>query len=163
MKSEKKHLKITSLAALLVFTAFTLCALLVLLTGARVYRGVADRAQTRSDASTAVRYLTTRVHQADSADGLFLESFGDGQALVLCSKIDGESYETRIYCSDGWLCELFSAQGAGLSPEDGEQILPVEGLAFSLQGQVLTACIEDSHSTQQVLTLALRARQEAAP
>ena len=163
MKHEQKSLKITTLAALIVFAVFTLCALLVLLTGAKVYRQVTARAQTRYDATTAAQYLTTRVHQADCSEGLALETFGDAEALVLKSEIEGERYETRIYCADGWLCELFSAWDAGLSPEDGERILPVHALSFTLQGRLLTARITDASGTEQTLTLALRTQQEAAP
>lgn len=162
MKTEGKRHNVTSLAALLVFTVFTLCALLVLLTGAKVYRGVTDRARTRADAATAARYLTTRVHQADRTNGLLLEAFGDGDALVLLSEADGEAYETRIYCHNGWLCELFSPQDAGLSPADGEQILPLKNLSFHLQGRALEAAFEVGGETQSLL-LTLRAQQEAAP
>lgn len=163
MKHERTSLKITSLAALIVFAVFTLCALLVLLTGAKVYRQVTARTQARYDAATAAQYLTTRVHQADRAEALTLEAFGDAEALVLKSEIEGARYETRIYCSGGWLCELFSPQGAGLAPEDGERILPVHALSFTLQGRLLTARFTDESGTEQVLNLALRARQEAAP
>lgn len=163
MKTEGKRHNVTSLAALLVFTVFTLCALLVLLTGAKVYRGVTDRARTRADAATAARYLTTRVHQADRTNGLLLEAFGDGDALVLLSEADGEAYETRIYCHNGWLCELFSAKDAGLSPEDGEQILPLRGLSVSRQGQGLHITLQDNTGAEQALFLTLRAQQEEAP
>lgn len=163
MKHAQSRFKITSLAALLTFAAFTLCALLVLLTGAKISRQVTDRAQARYDSTTAAQYLTTRVHQADCADSLTLEPFGDTQALVLRSEIEGEAYETRIYCFDGWLYELFSTRLAGLSPEDGERILPVNALSFALQGRLLTVRFTDASGAEQSLTLALRAQQEATP
>ena len=162
MKTEGKRHNVTSLAALLVFTVFTLCVLLVLLTGAKVYRGVTERAQIRADAATAVRYLTTRVHQADRVNGLLLEAFGDSDALVLLSEVDGEVYETRIYCHNGWLCELFSPRGAGLSPADGEQILSLQNLSFHLQDRTLEVAFEVGGETQTLL-MTLRAQQEDTP
>jgi len=163
MKTEGKRHTVTSLAALLVFTVFTLCALLVLLTGAKIYRGVTDRSQNRADAATAARYITTRIHQADAAGALSLEPFGDGEALVIHSAVDQDAYETRIYCHNGWLCELFSAKAAGLSPEDGEQILPLHAFSVSRQGQGLHITLQDNTGAEQALFLALRAQQEEAP
>ena len=163
MKNEEKRLQLTSLAALLVFAVFALCALLVLLTGAKVYRQLTDRAAQRFDAATAARYLTTRVHQADRAAGLSIEPFGSAEALVLHSEVDGEAFETRVYCHDGWLCELYSPQNSDLAPEDGEQILPMDALSFSLNGQVLSISIPDANGRAQTLTFVLRAQQEAAP
>lgn len=56
--------KITDLSVLLVFGVFALCVAIVLLTGAKAYKTLTDRAEESHAQRVAVRYLTTRFHQA---------------------------------------------------------------------------------------------------
>ena len=51
--------KWTDLMALLVFALFALCVLLVLLTGAKIYRNLVDRSRESYEARTAAQYITS--------------------------------------------------------------------------------------------------------
>jgi len=128
----------TDVLALLVFAVFAICTLLVLLTGARVYRNLTEAGQAQFDRRTAVRYITTRVHQADS---VAVETFEDLPALVIREETDTGTYLLRIYCYEGNLRELYSEASARLQPEDGEVILSAEALDFSLEGQILSVML----------------------
>ena len=134
-----KETKTNSLLTLLVFTLFALSLLLVLLTGAKVYRQIVRDAEDSSDMRTKTQYLSTRVHQSQQVT---LEPFGDGQALALREEIDGECYVTYIYCHEGWLRELFCAEGANLGPEDGEKVIRAEQLEMEMQDDLLTARLD---------------------
>lgn len=127
MKTTPGKTRITSLAALLMFAVFAVCVLFVLLTGAQVYQRLTQREQVSFEKRTAVQYITTRLRQGDIAGAVAVERFGQGDALVLTEEVGGTVYETRIYCWDGWLRELYAEAGAGLEPEDGERILEAEG------------------------------------
>ncbi len=129
----------TDLLALLVFALFGMCVLLVLLTGAKVYRNVVDRGETQFEARTAVQYVTMRVRQAES---VAVTDFEGCEALTIPEIIGGEVYLTRVYCHDGFLRELFCAEDAALSPDDGEKILPAEKLHVTIEGNLLTAQID---------------------
>ena len=143
----KKTMK-ACLLALLVFLLFALCLLLVLLTGAGVYRGLVRRGEERYAARTTVQYIATRVRQAGD---VAVEEFGGCKALVFPETIDGERYLTRVYCHEGWLMELFSTGTAELSPEDGERVLEAEDLLVQLEGNLLTV-----RTGEQTLYLHLR-------
>lgn len=119
----KSSSKLTDFLALAVFAVFALCVLLVLLTGAKVYRGLVRTGEERFRDRTALQYVATRVRQARTVT---LEDFQGCPALVMQETIDGESYVTRVYCHDGYLWELFSTSDAALSPEDGEKVLEAE-------------------------------------
>lgn len=151
---KEKRTKISDLSALLVFAVFALCVLLVLLFGAKVYRDLAARGEESFEARTAAQYVTMRVRQAESVS---VGDFGGCEALVIAEKIDGETYITRIYCYDGYIRELFCAENAALSPEDGEKILPAQSLQFSVTGNLLTVQLD-----AQSIFLQL-AGKEAAP
>lgn len=145
---EHKTSRTTGLLALLVFLLFALCLLLVLLTGAGVYRGLVRRGEERYAARTMVQYIATRVRQAGD---VAVEEFGGCKALVFPETIGGETYLTRVYCYEGWLMELFSADGADLSPEDGERLLEGETVHFHLEEKLLTV-----RAGEQTLYLHLR-------
>ena len=151
---KEKSTKFTDFLALIMFAVFTLCVLLVLLFGAKVYRGLVDRGEVSFESRTAAQYVTTRVRQAERVS---VADFEGCQALVIPEEIDGEIYITRVYCYDGYIRELFSGGNAALSPEDGEKILPGESLAFSIEDDLLTVHLEG-----QKLFLHLRGK-EASP
>lgn len=153
---EKKQSKLTGLLVLVVFALFALCILLVLLTGAKVYDGVVQRGQTAWEYRTAAQYLATRVRQSDAAGALAVEDFGGESALVIRQEIGGEVYATRIYCYEGWLRELFSAENGGFSPEDGEKLLEMAFLRFAWEEGGLSAWFETGVGTKEHLFWNLR-------
>lgn len=163
MKKEQNVKKITDLMALVVFAVFAVCVLLVLLTGAKVYRELTDRGAGDHDRRVTAQYVATRVRQADRAGSVSVEEFGGLSALVLREEIGGEGYLTRVYCFEGYLRELFTAEGGNFAPEDGEKLLAAEDIAFSLNGGLLSACITLSDGSTQELMLFLRSGEGAAP
>lgn len=135
----ENNTKITDILALLVFAIFAVCLLLVLLSGARVYRDLTEQAQTAFEARAAVQYITMRVRQAETVAA---EDFDGCVALVLPEEINGERYLTRVYCYGGYIRELFCAEGALLTKADGEKILPADHLRFDLSEQLLTVQLD---------------------
>lgn len=130
-----KHYRITDLAALLVLAVFALCLLLVLLTGADVYRGLVQQGEEAYLRRTALQYLTTRVRQAESVQ---IGDFDGCEALILEESADQETCTTRVYCYDGWLRELYCVPGAQVAPQDGQALLEAADLSVSQQGNLLT-------------------------
>ena len=85
-----------------------------------------------------------------------MESFDGVDTLVLREEIDGAAYETRVYCYDGYLRELFAESGVDFAAEDGEKILAAESMTLELEEQTITAEITDPTGQVQTLTLYLR-------
>lgn len=155
MKQEAAKAKLTDLAAGLVFGVFALCLLLVLLTGADVYGKLVDRGQGDYTRRTATQYLATRVRQADQVS-VTVEDFDGLETIVLREQIGGSTYLTRVYCYDGWLWELFTAEGGEFSPEDGQRLTEAENLSLKLENGLLFALLRFSDGTTRELTLYLR-------
>lgn len=152
---KQKSSRITDVFALVVFGVFALCVLLVLLTGAGVYRRLVESGSKSYQDRTAVQYVATRVRQAET---VAVEDFWGCQALTLREELDGEGYITRIYCYDGYLRELFCEEAASLLPEDGEQVLEAEAFQASLDGELLTVQVDSRE-----VTLYLRSGREVGP
>ena len=156
MKNKEKQLNIGSFPTLMVFGVFGVCVLLVLLLGADIYQNMSERDRQTYENRTAVQYLTTRVRQADFADAIAAADFDGRDALVLREAIAGEEYETKLYCHEGWLMELYAASDSELSPADGEKILELKGLEVSLADGFLQAELTMPDGEVQQLSLLLR-------
>ena len=150
-----KKKSMSGVLVLLVFAAFTVSVLLVLLSGADTVQKLTRRDQDTYHHRTAVQYLTTKVRQSDQAGAVSVSETDGCSTLVLTEKIDGITYETRIYCYDGYLRELFCAKGAGLGATFGEEILPREDFQVSFEDGFLSAalCLPDGTTDHVVLQL----------
>lgn len=157
MTQHRSHHAISSLAALLMLLVFSVALLAVLLGGANVYERLTARDSQSYERRTAVQYLTTKVHQAQSGSAVTVANFGDGDSLVIAETIDGLPFHTQIYCHEGWLMELFTVAGANLTPHDGSKILPAEDFTVRQEGSLLHLTV-----AEQTFTLHLRG-QEVAP
>lgn len=129
---KKKHDAITALGAMLVLAVFAVSILLVLMTGADLYRKLVEEGEESYLRRTAAQYLTTRVRQAESVE---LDAFDGCRSLVLAE--EGGAL-TRVYCYDGWLRELYTVPGAKGSAGDGEKVLEAETLEGKWEGNLLT-------------------------
>lgn len=157
-----KH-SISGLAALVLLGVFAAGILTVLLSGARAYQRLTERDAQSYDSRTCMQYLATKVRQAPAPGSFVLSDFGEGDSFLIKEVVNGEEYWTQVYCYDGWLMELFTAADAGLSPEDGEKILPVQSLSASLSNDLLRLQVVDGNGVETALMLALRGGEEAAP
>ena len=155
-RQETKH-QMDGLLLLLLFGVFAACVLVVLMTGARAYRGLTDRDQAAYDRRTCVQYIATKVRQGDATGMVSVEDFCGESALRL---IDSEAgCVTRLYCPDGWLMELYTFAQVELEPQDGEKIMPLAGLSLTLEDGLLTAEIDGGEGVKDTLRLSLRSEE----
>jgi len=136
-RPKMKKSSVSGLAALLVFAVFAVCLAGVLLTGAKSYSSLTDRGGESYEKSTALQFFAAKIRQSPSGSAVSISDFGGTDALLIRENIDGQAYSTLIYCHDGWLMELFTAEGGDFAPEDGEKILPAESLSLSLEDDLL--------------------------
>ncbi len=156
MKQTTTKRSLSAFAGFAAMALFGLCVLCVVLAGAGTYRRLTARGQEAYVQRTCAQYLTTRVRQSEGAHSLWVEPFGDTQALVLAQTVEEARYLTRIYCHDGWLMELFSQETMVFAPEDGEKLLPAQSLTFVLEEGILQARLTDELGQETRLTFALR-------
>ena len=159
MKNESKT-KMISLMALLIFGAFALCALLVLLTGADIYKKITEREEKSFDTRTVTQYISTRFRQGDNTGAIAVNDFGGVDALEITQQINGKDYITRVYCFKGYLCELFANAEGDFSPEDGGQLLPLKALKMEMKAGRFTADVTYSDGKTNRLILNQRSFKE---
>lgn len=143
MKQRTKSFQISALAPWLLFAVFASCVVIVLLFGAESYRGLSHRDRRSYQQRTAVQYLTTRIRQSDVDGMVFVGNFDTaqpdaaGDTLFICETLGGRTYYTRIYCYDGYLCELFAEASEAFEPGDGQRVLQADGLQITHKERVL--------------------------
>jgi len=142
------------------FAVFTLCVVAVVYAGAHSYRSLAARDRDSYHRRTCVQYLSTRVRQAPSARAISLIPFGEGDALAIEEELDGRVYTTLVYCSGGWLRELFTDDISSWSPLGGEPVLELSTLTGSWEGELLLLEITDLQNRKTQITLAPRGGKE---
>ncbi len=162
MKKARPQHSISGFAALAVAALFALCVLSALLAGIGAYRCLAQEGQESYACRTCAGYISAKVRQSETGAALTVESFDGTPALVLEETVEGAAYITQIYCWDGWLMELFSAQDAELAPEDGERLLPARSLIPREQDGLLEVVVTDGYGNESSLVFSLRGGEEAA-
>lgn len=157
MKDQATRQSYTShLLTVLSFGLFALCIVAVLLSGAQAYRRLTVRDRQQYTQRTCTQYLANKVRQASDSVKLSSTTFGEGDALLLCEDLDGVRYSTVIYCSGGWLRELFTDDLQSVSPEDGEAVFEAQLLTIKLQEGLLSAKIDYEAEGSSQIVLALR-------
>lgn len=151
-----KKSNLAGVFVLLVFAVFMVSVLMILLNGADTLKSLTDRDQQTYSQRTAVQYLATRVRQADCSGAVrTAESYGTS-LLVLTEEIEGMSYETLVYCYDGYLREMLCPAGVDLPLEFGEKILPAERFSVYMEDSLLCAELQLTDSDCKTVYLELR-------
>lgn len=109
-----------------IYGMFALFSLLLVLFGARVYRGVVTTGQQNTALRTSFSYIANKVHMCRETDGLQVQRQGEVDVLVLPESYGSDHYETRIYYADGALWEQFVPAEAPFDAAAGEKVADVE-------------------------------------
>ncbi len=166
MKAKIKKADASSLAPLFLFALFAISSVFVLLCGARIYKSMVARDGESYERRTVSQYVATRLRQSDRDGAYYIGDFGslapaaEGDTLFYLEEIDGEEYLTRIYCHEGYLCELFSTADGGFTKGDGEKVIPVSSLSFRNENGLIVADIVFSDGSKGSLDVAPRSGRE---
>ena len=166
MRSYDKRISTSILAPLLIFTVFTTCLLVVLLSGADIYKKYTDLDRQSFDNRILSQYIAAKVRQSDFKGGIAVGYFTEstqtntGDTLYAYQEVNSELYYTRIYCYDGYLCELFTDVNSEFEPTDGARLMPAESVEFKLDNGILTVCITQTDKQMQYIALNIRSGKE---
>lgn len=168
MKDTHSKRSLSSLAPFILFVILTTCLLSILLFGADLYQTINRRDQASYDQRTLVQYLTTKVRQNDTADQIFVADFDSssgasfGNTLHIYEVIEGRTFCTRIYCHNGYLYELFAAGGTDFSMTDGQPLMPVTDVDFSIDQMLLQIDVQYDDAKSETFYIDLRSGEEVS-
>ena len=134
---------------------FAVFSTLMVLLGAQLYRGIVDQTEIHNARRVLYSYVNNAVRGNNAADLIRTEKIGGVDALVFDWFVDDEHYETRVYCHEGTLRELFSEAGQAFEPDYGEIICRAEAFRPEMDGSLLKLHIEDAQGRARTLHMAL--------
>jgi len=155
----RRHTGMGTIASLLLACIFAITLLMAMVTGAGVYRRVAEQVELSSERRLGLTYITTKILGFDEAGCVECGDFG-GDAVFLYEDYNGLTYETILYVHDGWLMELFCEKGWELEPEDGERIVEAESLEATREGNLLRLGYTGASGQYSSTMVALRSASE---
>ena len=132
MHKTNASFKADTLLVLIIFCVFAASVLMVLMLGASIYKNTTEIIQEEYDARTSLSYIWSRIKNSDETGRIGIEEFCGLTALCLEEVYNTYVFRTLIYEHEGWIYELFSDVELDFYPEDGNPIIPTEGLSFSL-------------------------------
>jgi hypothetical protein len=130
--------------ALVLFSAFAIAMLMVLMTGAQAYQGIKNTVENHYSEDTCLSYMSMKVRHYDSAGGaVYMGDVAGIPALMLREEYDGVGYVTAVYFHDGYVKELYADESFEFTPDAGLEILAVERLDMTLtdDGLIEVSCV----------------------
>ncbi|MEG0638612.1 MAG: DUF4860 domain-containing protein [Clostridia bacterium] len=170
--SEKFHRRaITSrghmISGLFVFFMIGLFAILattLTLTGIRAYRSTYEASANNTEGQIALSYLINKIHAYDSVGGVTVRNQEGTEVLCLNEMVENQSYETRIFCTDGKLSEYYCASEEAFNAELGEPICNLSYFSIGFaKPWLLKVELAQPGAERVTMHVSLRAKGAEAP
>jgi len=136
---------------------FALCALIMVVSGVRSYRGIGETSRLTSQRRASLGYVSGKLRASGGALSVSIRDEAGVRLLVIRDEVDGAAYETRVYYADGALREQFCEADLAFDPADGEEVAALPGFSFDRQGNLITLSALLSDGSTAETCVALRA------
>lgn len=146
----------------LLLGVFAVFSTLMVLLGAQLYREIVDQTEIHNARRVLYSYVFNAVRANDGENLIRTEEIDGVDVLVFDWTADDERYETKVYCYDGKLRELFSDANQAFEPDYGEVICDAQCFQPELENGMLKIYIEDAQGRGRMLHMALNCVQEDA-
>lgn len=139
---------------------FVAVAFILVFTGARQYRSIADGMTENFNERTIASYLREKMNQNDMEGAVSLTTIGDCQALALEEEANEAVFTTYIYCYGGRLYEITVSDGTDVLPGDGQEIMELQGLDIKMiNPQLYEFSVTDALDRNYSIYAALNTKQ----
>lgn len=132
----RKVSSVTTLFTLLVFLLFSVLSLLLVLTGAKSYRGIVNSMEANQQTRTSLSYVTNKIHAAGAGE-VSLQNAAGRAAIVISSRYGEQDYKTYIYEYNGTVYEWLARADKTFQPGAGDTITAVSAFTVEQDGQML--------------------------
>lgn len=130
MNRQQEHHIIDILFVLALFCIFALSAVFLITVGANIYGKTVSHMEDNFNSRTSFAYVSEKIRQADKNDAVSTGEFDGVPAVLITEDVGHTRYITYLYQYNGYLKELMVREDTPLSPEAGQDILPVTEFSF---------------------------------
>lgn len=129
MKFGKRDKSIVDALFLLVlFGVFLICALFIVLFGAKIYKNTVKAGNDSFIERTCYTYITEKIRQNDNSQGVSIDSSEGSTVIKLTKSANDNVYATYLYCDDGYLKEFTTIGSNELVRDAGTKIIELDSL-----------------------------------
>ena len=145
------------LAGMIVLAIFAAGIIAALLSGAGAYRRLTQRDESEYEARICTQYIATRISGAESADAVTIEQPDGTETPVLRIRetVGEEKYDSYIYISGGWICELYTSEEYAPDFTAGERLVQAQGMKLSMEGNLVTARITTESGEERTVCVCI--------
>lgn len=130
MNHQQEHHIIDILFVIALFCIFALSAVFLITVGANIYGKTVSHMEDNFNCRTSFAYVTEKIRQADKNGAVSVGELDGLPAILITESVGDTHYITYLYEYNGILKELMIREDTPLSPEAGQDILPVTEFSF---------------------------------
>ncbi len=138
------------------FCVFAICSLFMVMIGATVYKNCVTTMESTYTSRTSLSYVAEKIRQNDKGS-ISVESLENISVLKMETPYNNQVITTYIYCYNGYLTELTTADSSMFSLKYGNKILPFNDISFVLNENLITATFTSFDGFVESLIICLHA------
>ena len=155
----KNNHAISGVFVFLLLGIFAIFSTIMVVMGAKAYRGMVEKADVHNSIRVASSYIRTMLRSNDEAGVLRVEDV-DGVQTITMENDYGDIYVTRIYLYDGKLREWFALAEIPFEPANGETVCSLDTMQAELKDGLLHVVVSE-HGTEMEIDYAPRTAEPA--
>ena len=155
----KNNHAISGVFVFLLLGIFAIFSTIMVVMGAKAYRGMVEKADVHNSIRVASSYIRTMLRSNDEAGVLRVEDV-DGVQTITMENDYGDIYVTRIYLYDGKLREWFALADIPFEPANGETVCSLDTMQAELKDGLLHVVVSE-HGTEMEIDYAPRTAEPA--
>lgn len=143
----RKRVIIDVIFVFMLFGAFMISSLFVIVFGANVYSEITEKREENFRSRTAYYYVTEKIRSHDKADTIQVKNTANTKsvALIFYENIEEKEYRTYIYYYDNYLWECTLANDEEFDYNKGTKLLMLRDFRSELvSGNLLHLYLKDS-------------------
>ena len=155
----KNNHAISGVFVFLLLGIFAIFSTIMVVMGAKAYRGMVEKADVHNSIRVASSYIRTMLRSNDEAGVLRVEDVNGVQTITMENDY-GDIYVTRIYLYDGKLREWFALAEIPFEPANGETVCSLDTMQAELKDGLLHVVVSE-HGTEMEIDYAPRTTETA--
>lgn len=132
----KSNHAISGVFVFLLLGIFAIFSTLMVVMGAKAYRGMVERSVTHNSARVASSYIRTMLRSNDESGVLRVEEVNGIPTITMENDWD-DIYVTRIYLYEGKLREWFAMADIPFEPANGESVCELDTMQAEMKNGLL--------------------------
>ena len=155
----KNNHAISGVFVFLLLGIFAIFSTIMVVMGAKAYRGMVEKADVHNSIRVASSYIRTMLRSNDETGVLRVEDVNGIQTITMENDY-GDIYVTRIYLYDGKLREWFALAEIPFEPANGETVCSLDKMQAELKDGLLHVVVSE-HGTEMEIDYAPRTAEPA--